>query len=331
MIDVDSLYGHMDWLRAHGQGRRVICLTGRPGSEHDVTLSRPISAQGLLQALRHFEQPAVAAVQPSEPAVPEMASFEEPSSVPEPAPTEPEAAAPAPVPSPAPAPASTPSAPARLTPRATPIVKQRPEPVAASGAMAAGPDRLPLADFCTQAALPLPARLERAGMPALIVDTASESYFASNATLKPLLGYCSGTIARSEWQPVSGPELDAARAAGMLPLSRLIWLHTVINSHGHLLDGLDVNARYRLTRWPQIEREFPRHFRIATVMMKGPATLTEVADQSGSSIADVADFVNAYAMLGVVEPEGAQAPVAPAAAEASGGGLLARLRSLRRG
>jgi hypothetical protein len=117
----------------------------------------------------------------------------------------------------------------------------------------------------------------------------------------------------------------------MLPLSRLIWLHTVINSHGHLLDGLDVNARYRLTRWPQIEREFPRHFRIATVMMKGPATLTEVADQSGSSIADVADFVNAYAMLGVVEPEGAQAPASPAAAEASGGGLLARLRSLRRG
>jgi len=331
VIDVDSLYGHMDWLRAHGQGRRVICLTGRPGNEHDVTLSRPISAQDLLRALRHFEQPAAAPVQPSEPAVPELAAFEEPSSVPEPAPTEPEAAAPAPVPSPAPAPASTPFAPARLTPRATPIVKQRPEPVALGDAMAAGPDRLPLADFCTPAALPLPARLERAGMPALIVDTASESYFASNATLKPLLGYCSGTIARGEWQPVSGPELDAARAAGMLPLSRLIWLHTVINSHGHLLDGLDVNARYRLTRWPQIEREFPRHFRIATVMMKGPATLTEVADQSGSSIADVADFVNAYAMLGVVEPEGAQVPVAPAAAEASGGGLLARLRSLRRG
>jgi hypothetical protein len=204
VIDVDSLYGHMDWLRAHGQGRRVICLTGRPGSEHDVTLSRPISAQDLLRALRHFEQPAAAPVQPSEPAVPELASFEEPPSVPEPAPTEPEAVAPAPVPSPAPAPASTPFAPARLTPRATPIVKQRPEPVALGDAMAAGPDRLPLADFCTPAALPLPAKLERAGMPALIVDTASESYFASNATLKPLLGYCSGTIARGEWQPVSG-------------------------------------------------------------------------------------------------------------------------------
>jgi hypothetical protein len=336
VIDVDSLYGHMDWLRAHGQGRRVICLTGRPGNEHDVTLTRPISAQGLLHALRHFEQAARAALEGAAanlaPAAPDPAP-EAPVESPT-ADAAPVAAAPEP---PTPAPESLPApvafAPARLTPRATPIVKPKPDVAAADSAVAAGPDRLTLADFCTQAALPEPARLERAGMAVLIVDAARDQYFASSATLKPLLGYCSGTIARSEWQPVDGAELEAARAAGMLPLSRLVWLHTLINSHGHLLDGLDVNARFRLTRWPQIEREFPRHFRIATVMMKGPATLTEIGDQSGSSIADVADFVNAYATLGIVEPEGGQTAVAApsGAGEAAGGGLLARLRGLRRG
>jgi len=333
VIDVDSLYGHMDWLRAHGQGRRVICLTGRPGSEHDVTLTRPISAQGLLHALRIFEQPAAelraasatGATAPSEieTAMPEPA--EAPAEEPQ-APSPPAAAA---APAPPPPPAASPPPP-RLTPRATPIVKQSAEELSAGSAIPMGPDRLSLADFCTPAALPRPAKLERMGQPALIVDTASESYYASGATLKPLLGYCSGSIARDEWQAVGPDELEAARAVGMQPLSRLVWLHTLVNSHGHLLEGLDVNARFRLTRWPQIEREFPRHFRIATVMMKGPATLMEIADQSGSSIADVADFVNAYATLGIVEPEGAQAAAAPAASD-SGGGLLARLRNLRRG
>jgi hypothetical protein len=331
VIDVDSLYGHMDWLRAHGQGRRVICITGRPGNEHDMTLTRPISAQGLLSALRHFEQAETKA----ESAAPASASADSVSPM---APEESADATAAPPPAAEPAPpaaaaAPVAAAPATATPRAMPMPALRPRPEVApppASAAGSGPDRMPLADFCTPAALPQPAKLERAGMPTIIVDTASEAYFASGATLKPLLGYCSGTIARTDWQSISASELDAARAAGMLPLSRLVWLHTLANSHGHLLDGLDVNARFRLTRWPQIEREFPKHFRIATVMMKGPATLTEIADQSGSSIADVADFINAYATLGTVEPEGAQASAA-AAGEASGGGLLSRLRNLRRG
>ena len=53
---------------------------------------------------------------------------------------------------------------------------------------------------------------------------------------------------------------------------------------------------------PQIEREYPKHFRIATVMMKGPAKLTEIAEQSGASLGDVTDFVNAGLATGVVVP-----------------------------
>src|SRR6185503_13044951 len=126
--------------------------------------------------------------------------------------------------------------------------------------------------------------------------------------------YCLGTIKRSEWKPVVASELAQLRGAagGAQPLSRLIWLYTLLNSHGHLLAGLDINARYKLTRWPQIEREFPKHFRIATVMMKGPATLTDVADQSGATLSDVVDFVNAYSVIGVAEAETVAAAPTPA-------------------
>jgi hypothetical protein len=346
VIDVDSLYGHMDWLRAHGQGRRVICLTGRPGSEHDVTLTRPITAQGLLQDLRHFEaqarsQAAAAAAPPQADPIP--APQADPAPAPEDAkasePVDPTLAAPAVVPPDPPPPAVEASRPAgtatqyRLTPRASPIVKARPQIVVEDHPAAPDPDRLTLADFCAIAALPEPAKLDRADAPTLVIDAERDCYYCSSPTLKPLLAYCNGTIARSEWQPVPVAEIEALRSNALVihPLARLIWLHTLINSHGHLLAGLDYNARYRLTRWPQIEREFPKHFRIATVMMKGPVSLTEVADQAGATIPDVVDFVDAYTALGVVEPEGAAAPAALAAASGESGGLLARLRGLRRG
>ena len=64
------------------------------------------------------------------------------------------------------------------------------------------------------------------------------------------------------------------------------------------MPGTSPNAKFKLIKWPQSEREFPKHFRIATVMMKGPASLTEIAEQSGASLAEVTDFVNANLATG---------------------------------
>ena len=69
------------------------------------------------------------------------------------------------------------------------------------------------------------------------------------------------------------------------------------------LPGMDGSAKFKLSKWPQIEREFPKHFRIATAMMKGFAPLTEVADASGATLGEVVDFVNAYAAIGFVQQE----------------------------
>jgi len=71
-----------------------------------------------------------------------------------------------------------------------------------------------------------------------------------------------------------------------------------------LLPGFDLNGKFKLIKWPQIKREFPKHFRIGTAMMKGPATLSEIADGSGASVGEVIDFVNAYAAIGFAVQDG---------------------------
>ena len=72
--------------------------------------------------------------------------------------------------------------------------------------------------------------------------------------------------------------------------------------------------------------QFPKHFRLATVMMQAPATVDEIAAASGASREEVCDLLNAYLATGFAEPEQVQASVA---AETARTGLLDRLRGLR--
>ena len=129
--------------------------------------------------------------------------------------------------------------------------------------------------------------------------------FHADASLRALAPYCSRIVTREQWQDVSPAKLAELQAAGKAqPYARLLWLCHALGSNGHLAAGLDINAKYKLARWPQIEREFPKHFRIATVMIKQPANLTEIAEQSGAPLADVIDFTNAYNAIGYIEVEG---------------------------
>lgn len=302
LIDVDSVYGHMDWLRAHGSGRRVISLSANPAAEHDLLLLRPATLEGLVAALRAYELAPQAAPELKEPAAGDAVAAEpfvakvQPITVQVPAVTAAAIAA-------APAPVSN--------------VIRLPEPPS---------DQSPLrtlAEWCVPGALGRVMRLQRGELPAITVDVENDCYYGPNV-LKPLSDYCEGAIRREEWEVVSSPVLAGLReAGGSQPLSRLLWLYTLVSSKGQLLAGLEMNGRYRLTRWPQAEREFPRHFRIATVMMRGTATLAEISEQSTAALPDVIDFVNAYMVAGAIEMEGASMP---AAAEAGATGLLARLR-----
>lgn len=315
LIDVDSLYGHMDWLKAHAQSRRVICLTASSMSDRDIMVARPISSGGLQHALRLAAgedigssgiNPDAASHRAAAPPVPPARiTGERPLVVKPVAPnvvvrttgerplvsqriTGQQAAVGQAVTG------QRPAVPTHPTPVSTPI-----SAVAASPSPAT--NKASLADYLLADLLHEAGSLSRTGLPTLILDPSQDRYY-SGLTLKPLLPYCRGPIQRSEWKPVATAELEKLRASGSgLPLSRLVWLYALGTSNGSsLLAGLDQNARFKLLKWPQIEREFPKHFRIATAMMKAATSLTEVAEFSGAALAEVYDFVNAYAAIGFV-------------------------------
>ena len=55
IVDMDSMYGPMSWLRLHAAGKRVIGLTSAPRTQIDYRLGRPFDTDqlmGLLAAIR---------------------------------------------------------------------------------------------------------------------------------------------------------------------------------------------------------------------------------------------------------------------------------------
>jgi hypothetical protein len=361
IIDADSLYGHMDWLKAQSSGRNVICLTASSGHDQDNVLHRPIGVGGLKASLQRASggpvDASAAVAEPTPPAdtpaaaaaavMPKRITGQQPvvpaaAAAPAPAPAAPAPAAVAPTPAPAaaptaPKPAATAaaasagiSAPSLLPRRVTgqqpvvpsaPIAAPTPVPAPTPAPAPAAPQALNLADYFLPENLGEARKLEREGQPPLIVDAAADRYYGG-LTLKPLLPYCMGSIKSSEWKAVPAAEIDKLRAMNAgLPLSRLLWLYVIGTSNGTtLLPGFDLNAKFKLVKWPQIEREFPKHFRIGTAMMKGPATLQEIADGSGATVGEVIDFVNAYAAIGFAVQDGGN-PISDRRA------LIERLRS----
>ncbi|WP_206411266.1 hypothetical protein, partial [Lysobacter enzymogenes] len=157
----------------------------------------------------------------------------------------------------------------------------------------------------------------------LLIDADQRRYHGP-AALKPLSALFERGFASSEFELLPAAQWDAAAAqmGAPMPLARLVWFGNLLAGRGRLAPGYDAARRYRMTKWPQTEREYPKHFRIATVMMKGPAHLAEIAEASGVTEAEVADFINANLATGFAEAEGDPPP----AEQAKSGGLFGRLR-----
>lgn len=305
VIDMDSLYGPMSWLRLHAAGRKVIGLTSVDRNQTDYRLPRPISASDLAVLLSEIAGDAPFAASPEPPAA--VVSAPAPAEPPPPA-------AIATVEIVEDAPAAEPEPPA-LEPM------PEPEPV-----VELPPDR-PLSRWLGANGLERRVRLQRDGGPALLVDPRSKVWHGP-ATLKPLVAYFDGTLLIEDFQTPDAAawEGEAAKLGAAQPLSRLQWLGGLLGGHGALLPGNDPDGKYRLTKWPQTEREYPKHFRIATAMMKGPATVAEVAEASGVAKEEVADFINANLATGYAEfvPPAPPEPDTPAQKPASG--LFGRIR-----
>jgi hypothetical protein len=304
IVDVDSMYGHMTWLKMHNSGRIVVALSNSDKADADHQLLRPVTSDALAALLGKH---ANAAVSP---------------------PTQ----RPVPTPAPTPLPVATPAAPVVSVP-----VPSRAEPEAAAPvgptpapAVAAPPRERMLGDFLQPGALPGPVKRKLGDAPMLVLDPQTRTYLGP-AALKGFQPYAKAVFRSEDWVAVTPSELERLKAelGGVQPYARLQWLAALMASDGKIAPGYDPNQKYRLLKWPQIEREYPKHYRIATTMMKGPQLLTEIAEGSGgSTLAEVTDFVNANLATGYAEMD-APPPSQDANAAPAKGGLLGRLRGGR--
>ncbi len=159
-----------------------------------------------------------------------------------------------------------------------------------------------------------PACFSLGKAPPLVLDPRNKVVHAA-AGLRALEPYCHARWASCDWQPLTTAELNELRESTQAhSYARLVWLHVLVHSGGNLASHLDPGGSYRLKHWVEIDKDFSRHFRIASAMLQ-PARLHEIAAASGAAMADVFDFVNASDAIGLIEwtprqrrDDGAKAP-----------------------
>lgn len=318
IVDMDSMYGPMSWLRLHADGKRVIGLTVAPRTQADFHLPQPVDAERLGAVLRQIA-PALATPAGRTPA-PE-ASDQLPEELP--AMLDEEQAVPDRFGSPPPAtgelgdPSEPGSAAVGSVVPAAPTLASTAPP--AHGEPDPSRPR-PLAEWLGAGVPGHRFVLEQDGVE-LLVDPAARQYHGP-VLLKPLTAHVTAPLALPDLAEPADWDARAAAAGTGQPLSRLLWFATLQSADGQLQPGFDPDARYQLLKWPQTEREFPRHFRIATVMMRGPARLPDIATSSGVPLEEVVDFVSASLATGFARAEQVAAPAAPP----SRPGLFGRLR-----
>ncbi len=267
IVDIDTLVGHMSWLKLKRGTRTLVALSVRPEGHARLTLHKPLRPESLAAVLRQLER--------------EFDGLDDASSAPPLSEAEPRSE------------------------REPPPASAKPE--ADEQAPAVEPEAPPaprLLDYLNGAPANGPARLDTPGAPPLVIDPDGGTYFG-NDKLKPYLPHCTRPIANAEWRSVPPESLEsiAAELGGRQPLARLRWLAGLSAGNGRLLPPWQPEDALKLNRWLSVEREFPRHFRIATAMMKGGQTLAQIAEASQTPEPDVADFINAAHTIGAVERE----------------------------
>jgi hypothetical protein len=332
LVDIESMYGQMDWLRARSSGRLVIAYTSAAEPlEPEFSLRKPAISGELVALLNRIaagmddgKSKAASSMQPAN------ASTYEPSDLA--ANVKSDASAANETKAVAEANAADAKRASDAAPRIISIASKRaarndtPAISASAAAPAADTSRIDEIMNALDAAEG-PVRLVHEGLPSIILDPVHQRWYAGINGLKPLSGWVHQLLRRDQLIRLDPAEFaNATEILPAQPYSRLIWFAHLVRSEGALDAGLPAGARYRLTRWPQVEREFPKHFRIATAMMRGTGTIDEIAAQCTAGVADVVDFVNAYHALGYVACEASL----PVTSPNDRTGLLKRVReSLR--
>lgn len=320
MVDLDSLYGPMSWLKLQGAGRKVIGLTSSSRSKTPYRLGRPIKATELAKLLS-----AIANGDPTGAADAEASAVQAAAAAP--APAEPAGLA-----------AATEEDAQAQAPVVEAFADAAVEPLAAHATTTPEPD-----DAQPDASAPSPltlrgwlgthsseprARVIAANGIVILIDKVAGVWHGPKElkTVAPCFSTEPGAIT------IEAPDdatwgAEVAKLGASQPLSRLKWL-------AGLLSGRQIHGAYQLRKWPQIEREYPRHFRIATLMMKIAGTAGEFAEAAGVPEEEVRDFINASLATGYAvnakadaeTPAPAAAPEPPASSRSGSGvgGLFGR-------
>ena len=158
----------------------------------------------------------------------------------------------------------------------------------------------------------------------LVVDPENNAYHFESTSLKPLAALLEQPA--SAWTPIYSEALKNARATHPAQsLERLRWYAGLIATPGILSRKLNRSERYKLSRWPETEREYPKHFRIAKEMLKEAATVDAIVTASGMPYEEVVDYVNASFAAGRIKAASVAKAEDEAPAPSRGKRLIAAL------
>ncbi|MET0226972.1 MAG: hypothetical protein ABW187_11060 [Dokdonella sp.] len=142
--------------------------------------------------------------------------------------------------------------------------------------------------------------IERAGLPALVLDPHSDSYL-STADLSELEPYLRDPVKGRECRPISGVRFaDFRDTTPAHPLARLRWLAGLLGSNGWLAPHLDPGGSYKVKSWISVDGSYRRQYRIAMNMLRSKP-LHRIAAAAGATMTEVFDVVNAYDAIDLLE------------------------------
>jgi len=168
----------------------------------------------------------------------------------------------------------------------------------------------------------IPRRCSVAGGPRIVIAPKQMTYYSGCGDIVELLPLCQAQPfdlqiePLPDWAPGVGKEtIQVGRmfmrtqtdsvTGGMNPhpLAGLLWYASLCVSNGRLLQGNRADELVRLKQTPDFTwlHHQESHLKLAQFMLESSADLRTVARQTGVPLAQVFDFFNACAMLGLVE------------------------------
>lgn len=159
--------------------------------------------------------------------------------------------------------------------------------------------------------------------PEVYLAPAEHAYYAATPDIEALRALCLAepfdlaVESTPDWRPGGDQDIKAGRmvihrknpashpAPPSRPLDELLWYAALCASGGRMLEGYHAETPVRLTACPDFSRLYheDHHALLAAALLEGGVPLTAVAETCGVPLAQVIDFHNACALLGLITVE----------------------------